>query len=283
MLHAPDLSKDKEVVKALCNCIHFYKKDRPLFYLLGDFNLPSINWENLCTKNGCANVFLEFCISECLEQVVHEHTTMNNSIIDLLLCDELSSRRLTAVQVLPPLASTCDHCMIEFQISVNKASNSPTISTPHFCYEKGDYDSINLKLSRINWLEVFCTFNNDIQQVYDFFLETIHGLMTEHIPTKVYKPVIKFPKELKRLEKQKRSLYRQYKNDKSLKQKYKKLTKKYDKKIREWFEYKESKVLESKKDAHFYNYINKKLKSHPSIPQLKRDEGETYYRLRRKG
>ena len=78
-------------------------------------------------------------------------------------------------------------------------------------------------------------------------------------------------------------LYRQYKNDKSLKQKYKKLTKKYDKKIREWFEYKESKVLESKKDAHFYNYINKKLKSHPSIPQLKRDEGETYYRLRRKG
>ena len=142
---APDVAKESENVTQLCDCIRFYKKERPIFYVFGDFNLPLINWKNLNTTNCRSNIFLEYCISEGLEQFIDE-PTRKESTIDLLLCDEIASRRLTDVQILPPLTSTCDHSLIEFQVTVkNKKSNVQPNAT--YDYNNGDYESINNQLS----------------------------------------------------------------------------------------------------------------------------------------
>ena len=264
---APDLAQKRENIKLLCDCIQFYKNERSLFYVFGDFNLPMINWNNLSTPSNCANIFLDYCISEGLEQLILETTTTNDSTIDLFLCNDIASRILSGVKVLPPLTSTCDHSVIEFHMTVQCAKKNEQANSS-YSYESGDYDSINYHLSKIDWLNIFNELNNDIQKIYDRFLEIIHGLIKQYVPVKVCNNTIKFPRVIKDLARRKRNLYRKSKKDKTFCKMYKDVSKEYDRKIDWWFEEKEKKIINSKKDSYFYSYANKKLKSRPSIPPL---------------
>ena len=116
----PDISRDRDNIKILCSSVLKHKLNSQLFYLIGDFNMPFISWPTLNSSNNCGNLFLDFCAENCLKQQVSEPTTTCGSLLDLALCDEISSRLLNSVEVLPPMSLTCDHCVVKLSFHLEQ-------------------------------------------------------------------------------------------------------------------------------------------------------------------
>ena len=136
----PDLSRDKTCIESLCNCVKTHNVNSN-FYLLGDFNMPFIDWAKFNTSSAVGNKFLDFCTENSLYQNIHESTTKKGSILDLFFCNEISGRNLISIDILDPLSPTCDHCTIEILISYEN-SNIPCFNIPaSFQYTKGNYSS----------------------------------------------------------------------------------------------------------------------------------------------
>ena len=172
----PDLSCDHNTIEKLCKCI---KKHSTKYsnYIIGDFNMPSINWKCLSSSTSVGKQFLNFSIENSLVQRVHEPTTIYDSLLDLILCDNASFKQVNSIEVLQPLTMKCDHSMVNFSLEYNHLETAYSNIPNSFSYERGNYTEINNRLSLINWHHVFNYYQNDIQKIYDFFLETVHSLV----------------------------------------------------------------------------------------------------------
>lgn len=270
----PNLSQRKEYVKVLSDYISVCMTTTNEFYLVGDFNMPTINWKTLKGSKIKENPLIDLCSETGLCQRITETTTKNDSLLDLLFCDDLSFKKILSIDILPPLCSTCDHCMIDFKISVESPSDSCANIPKSFRYTAGDYDSINQSLSIINWNEVFYNCNFKVQDIYDHFLMVMHSLMNEHIPTFTFRRTVKQPRHIKKMAKEKNNLYKKLKQDKSLKTEYQELSKKYDKTVRSWYDSVENKICQNSNSKSFFKYANKKMQSFPSIPPLTSESGD---------
>ena len=271
---APSLSNQITFVKNLMSDILTFKDDYDGFYLLGDFNMPHINWESLCSKTKVGEAFLDFCIESALYQHVVEPTHKSGSLLDLLFCNDLSSRRISSVHVRPPLSTTCDHSVIEFILEMEDiqklSSNTPLVRR----YNLGNYEEINRNLLSINWNSVFANLNYNTQLIYDYFLKIVHSLMHQYIPTSKFKNALRQPKHIKKLANQKRKLHRILKKNKYVKPEYKKLSKMYDKAVVSWNDEIENRVCQNGNSKGFYKYANKKLQIFNSVPPLKSSSGD---------
>ena len=82
--------------------------------ILGDFNLPEINW-NTCSfpENQNYRYFYDFFLaSQPLDQII-TFSTRGNNILDLLLTNDLDL--VTDICSLPPMGSS-DHVMVKFSL-----------------------------------------------------------------------------------------------------------------------------------------------------------------------
>ena len=127
----PSHSRCKDTVKNICKTVSRYISASVPFYVLGDFNMPKIDWTNLtCTGGPAQESFLTFCIENCLSQCINEasrpfHT---DNILDLLFCNNAASSLLLSYSVKQPLTSTCDHSLISFAIQLLKLISSLLLS-----------------------------------------------------------------------------------------------------------------------------------------------------------
>ena len=207
----PDVSKDRTTVENICRCLTCYNNN-DLFYVLGDFNMPSISWGPAHSNSSVGSFFTEYCDENLLRQHVTESTHVSGSILDLLLCNEVSSRKLISIDVLPPMTTTCDHNVLEILISRSTSKSEVKGIDKFLRLHNGDYTQINKVLATVNWSEKFIYFNNDIQLIYDDFLHIIHSLMDKHIPTTKFNPRVKQPRRIVRMAKRKRVLYKKNEN-----------------------------------------------------------------------
>ena len=99
----PDLSRRTTYVKDLTDCIKVCKKNCKEFYLLGDFNMPAINWKSLRSTTKAGEMFLDFCVETGLSQYVQEPTHKSGSVLDLLLCEEPCHKHVSSICIRPPL------------------------------------------------------------------------------------------------------------------------------------------------------------------------------------
>jgi hypothetical protein len=264
-----DISQDQDMIKEFCKYANYFRPNKSGFYLVGDFNLPTIKWNTSSKANPAGRCFLDYCIASGLKQHIMQPTCKSGNILDLLLCDEISQRPLQSIEILPPLSTTCDHNIIKFSLYVETVQNLCDKIPPSFDYDRGDYESMNRELAQMNWPEVFSKYDMDIQRIYDFFLGKITSIRQEFVPLKRFRKHFKHPKHIINAAKQKTALYRKMQSDSSLKDEYKQLSKHYDKLVSSWYSKLELKVCESRNNLAFYKYANKKLKSFPSIPPLK--------------
>ena len=95
--------------------------------ILGDFNLPDINWLTLSANSDFANTFCEFVYDNGLSQLISDPTHNRGNILDLLLtnCPNLISN--TEVKIDFELCT--DHFPILFSLEVPTLTNHP----PHEC------------------------------------------------------------------------------------------------------------------------------------------------------
>ena len=269
----PDKSGVKTIVKNLCNCLKAHGRN-DLYYVLGDFNFPFIDWMKYTSKKPAGKCFLNFCVDTSLTQRILESTTVNESLLDLVLCNEISGKRLQSVEVLPPLTTTCDHSIIQLVISCTTSENHVPKVPTRVCYERGNYSEINAHLETIDWPNIFLYFNRDIQKIYDYFLDYVHKLISTFVPTARVKKNSKQPRHLLRMAKQKKQLYKKKQKDDKFNTMYKNISNRYKAAVDQWYNSIETKVCHENNNSSFYKYANEKLKSFESIPPLKTEHGD---------
>ena len=139
--------------------------------ILGDFNLPKINWlKSKTVFDGIHNVIFDCMSSLGMTQFITDVTRISNSgtanILDLVFSNDPLSINVNAT--LPPL-STSDHNIIEFEVFFppNQSSlDAPGLSVSHetvipsaifddmsltiYDWSKADFSAIVLNLTLIN-------------------------------------------------------------------------------------------------------------------------------------
>ena len=158
---------EKSRATALTKILHSHCNDTTFNIVLGDFNLPDIDWfANYSKLDGIHDV-VHNCFSTLgLSQFVNEPTRLNlngeGNILDLVLCNDITALRVD--EYLPPFG-TSDHCTVHFSLFVpnDLTSNQtvinasdPQITLPVYDWSSGDYFSINTHLANLEqhmWIQ----------------------------------------------------------------------------------------------------------------------------------
>ena len=155
--------------------------------VLGDFNLPSLQWEKsdwMEKSSGVDKQFMEAFISLGLTQWVKEATyPLSGNILDLILTTD--SDRIGAVYVLPPIPGS-DHCPTLCDYLFDHFNSTASAPRTRKKWHHGKYDKISMRLSDIDWdQELSCL---DINDAYTRFLDIMSPLVEEYVPSSFRTP-----------------------------------------------------------------------------------------------
>lgn len=278
----PLYSSDLSVITNLCKILSNLSNTSRRIFILGDFNLPNINWKTMDEGSNSEKgpvkaheYFVQYCLKNCLQQFVSEPTHIKGNILDILLCNPPARDLLLNVDVNPPLSTSCDHNLISFSLQTSHADVHKSNSYPNF--RKGDYDRIQYSFNRINWSNFLSTDVN-VQSSYNNFITFLQSSIRENIPNvSPRRSKNKIPKHLKILLKDKIDLYRKSKSDSSLKYDYKKKSKEYDTAVLKWHDEIESGICNSPSNNKFYSFVNSRLHAKPSFPPLTDGNGKLIF------
>ena len=150
--------------------------------LLGDFNLPSLNWARDDFVAACASTtdsaFLGMFDTLGLAQWVWEPTfPRSGNTLDLILTTEQD--RVGNVMVLPPPPG-CDHCstLCEYVFDMDIQGQSHKVL--HYVWHRGRYDIICAELRNVDWDFEFQYLN--AEQSLDKLLEILHPFIQQCVP-----------------------------------------------------------------------------------------------------
>ena len=163
---------DDAEVQELCNAIRDASCKQVI--IMGDFNLPDINWESLECHNSISECFMTLVQDTYLVQHVNVPTRGDN-ILDLVLSSEQGM--IEELKVIEHLANS-DHNIVLFK-AVVATVNSASILAKHN-YNLGDYDKINQLLNDVPWDSVFT--NLDANAMWELFLDKMSSAVDSYIP-----------------------------------------------------------------------------------------------------
>lgn len=149
--------------------------------ILGDFNIPNIDWENRDILMGAPKIDRDL-FKKTQDCFLYQHVTQPtrfrgnaSSTLDLIFTKEEEDVR--NIQVLQPLGKS-DHgvdignFICEWRNKVEQRSNR--------MYYKGDYETINQKIEEIDWDDKF--YLKTVQECWEIFKEMVHDLKIRYIP-----------------------------------------------------------------------------------------------------
>ena len=163
------------VLDDLCQC------GSPIF-IVGDFNLPLINWKTPHASNLSStkeSIFTEFCVHTSLHQLVEDITRpTSQTTLDLLLTgnpEMVSQLLVTGAPV------RTDHSAIVCCICLSVKQNAG--DSRIFDYKRTDVDSIGCSLAATNWTAFFAACTN-VGEMYNSLIEYLLFLREIHVPVK---------------------------------------------------------------------------------------------------
>ena len=246
--------------------------------ILGDFNLPKIDWVNNELKEGYEENEAEMLdvFSDCLlHQHVRKLTRFRNnqsSTLDLIFTKEEEDVR--DIEVLQPLGSS-DHGVVMGNFVCQWRSR--VVQKQRRIYHKGKYEHIREGLNRVNWETEFQ--NKTVQECWDIFKTKLEALVEEYVPMSkpndynepwMNRTILRQWKKKyfawKRFtESKSHASYVQYKAEtKKLKKNTRKAKRKYERKL--------AKQVRHNKRA-FYRYVNSKLTVRPELREIQNENG----------
>ena len=149
--------------------------------LLGDFNVPKINWKTKKLEAGAKAIEREFL--ECVnENILYQHVTVptrfrgnERSTLDLILTHE--EQDIKNIRVFQPIGLS-DHGVVTAEFICEWKSRQ--VPKMRRAYYKGDYTTIISKLNEIDWNEKFS--GKTIHQCWEIFKDIYNQLVNEHVP-----------------------------------------------------------------------------------------------------
>src|SRR5260221_5237032 len=159
-----------------------YKNPKVNTVIVGDFNLPSIDWTN-CTANDVkSNKFLDVLMDNYIIQNVCQPTRARNTdkphILDLVLTNQDIVEKILH---LSPLSKS-DHALLQIECNVKMSEN--TFKNDKLNFNKGNYSALKESL-RINWDIAFANCNNDINKIWNVFTNIINEKTEIYIPKRI--------------------------------------------------------------------------------------------------
>ena len=152
--------------------------------ILGDFNLPLIDWSNnVSSITQQYNSFNECICENALTQHVNFPTRGNNTLDLILTVDPLNVTQVKAVSNFQFLDNISDHVAIVF--SVNYLDNTqPTTQQyeSHYDYRHADIMSLKYLLSDIKWEELLSD-SPTINDMLTTFLDIFFSVCSKCVPT----------------------------------------------------------------------------------------------------
>lgn len=143
--------------------------------LIGDFNMPEINWEDTSSISSSQySSFTDFVKSHEFTQKVNFPTRGLNTL-DLLFTNDQDL--VSEVSISPPVGNS-DHSSISFMINDDIAK--PVIVYKRL-YSKGDYTKICDYLASVMWMEFFETVDS-VNSKYEMFLDIMFHAISMFIP-----------------------------------------------------------------------------------------------------
>ena len=152
--------------------------------LVGDFNLPYINW-NTWTTNSASNskesVFIETVRDSFLQQCVSKSTRYRSNeksnVLDLILVD--NEEYIESLEHQSPLGKS-DHEALTFDYlcSIQKIQYYKT----KYYYRKADFTSMNEEFSNIDWNSLLESDN--MNTVWKSFTDKVNVIVEKYVPIK---------------------------------------------------------------------------------------------------
>ena len=246
--------------------------------ILGDFNLPHIDWEENYLRAGAKRVERDMLevINDChLQQHVREDTRFENlqsSSLDLIFTREEGDVRNIDVQ--HPLAGS-DHGIVVADFVSEWQSR--VVHRPKRQYSRGKYDKITEELDQENWREKFE--GKSVQECWEIFKAKIKELVEKYIPMGTPRDYNEpwMNKKLLNQWKKKYHAWKRYTGGKSYRryEEYKKEANILKKKVRQAkraYEKKLAKGIRHNKRG-FFKYVRSKLTVRPEITQMQNENG----------
>ena len=139
--------------------------------IVGDFNLPGVNWPLLSGSSPLENSFCELAYDLNLTQVIDSPTHTQGNILDLVFTNDPSLIINTSVSSdLTSFIST-DHLTVSFSLStsIKPHPKSPSKHVPD--YSKADWEGLCLHLLELDFSP--CYRSQNIEYVWSYIKRTI--------------------------------------------------------------------------------------------------------------
>ena len=270
-------------MKHYIDCLEHLSDTHKSVVLLGDFNLPQVDWSNpsFCADSEkCSTAFLAFTKLFAMEQLVTEPTRFDptyifGSILDLILCNDIFI--IQDIHTDAPFC-TSDHCTVCFNLLFNiHRMRDIDFTLPNF--HRADWPSINLFLQNTDWLSIFSCCNT-INDCCDAFYRVVSECINKNVPFHSSKPGqhrqrFRYPARIKKHLRQKKCLWRRLKvfQTTALKAKYRYLSNLCRSAIFHFVENFENNIIQSCNLGKFFRYSNSKFSHRSNVGPLKRDDG----------
>ena len=274
---APNIVID-EFVRVL-NCLRDLSPSKGSFIVVGDFNVPSIDWgSNLVLSDRKSRELFDWFSNLGLEQLNLEHTRGSNTL-DLLFCSD--PLIVTGFCCGEPF-STSDHDSLVFNIITNnksdtKAAGSGAVNLLRQ-WEKADWNGFERYCGAVNWNIFFadCKGSDGCWELFSDFLNK--GILTfvpsKSVPQRSGRKNCHPPK-VKRLLYNKLKCWRRAKRTGHFqdKCKYNRAAKLAKRAILDEAFIKETNIVNSANLGAFYSHVNSRLTHKSGIAPIFREDG----------
>lgn len=251
--------------------------------IMGDFNLPDIDWNGHCRMNRQSARFKELAVELGLTQLVESSTFDNadghKSLIDLIFTNE--PERVGEVRHSAPLGLAKQaHQVLEVEYQLRNP-NKPSFTSKNFIWSKGQYEELSEAWRQVDWEKIFS--DKCVDSCYEIWLKLYGDLSTRYIPRR--STLIKIHrspwigKEVNEPIKIKRQLYYAGRNtkwkDKSMKKKYRAAKIRASKLVKHSVAHYETSLATSKKNPKtLFAYINQKANVKTGLTSLMNENGQ---------
>jgi len=278
-------SLGREYITLLVECLEFLFAVNYSVVLLGDFNLPHINWDTLVApQDNVHDAFVNFCVYNGLYQFVGEPTRGDNCVDIVLSNDQHIISSLAVVDHF----STSDHCSIEFSviahsddiIRTNGCDPSPTKT--YLDFDAADYDSINLLISSHPFqFQSSDNLPTDPNDLWDAFVSPLNSAINQFVPVKTSSKSRhntkrkKYPRHIRRALNKKLLLWRRHRrlNTVDSKLAYNRQASLCRKLLYDYEKSQELAIIKRNNIGSFYRFINRKLSCKTGVSPLKSTSG----------
>ena len=239
--------------------------------ILGDFNLPNVNWSQISfAQLNNESEFLSLIFEYGFTQLVKDSTHIMGNILDLIFIDNIYY--IQDISVSMPFTNT-DHFAVFGNIGPFSIKKGNKKQIYKYDFSKANYDAMNYELSLYYW-DIYYNTNMNIENVWISFKNILLDLINRYVPKfTIGKQKHKWSRLTMLAHRKQLKLYRFYRNYPTSNNKSIWLKSYYDarKLKRNDTVNSEYEVLISNNDKRFWSFVKSKFSTISSIPVLKRD------------